>query len=42
MQEHYTLTQKIDQRIKMAVAYGKALQLLRSKKLNKTILIINN
>jgi hypothetical protein len=39
MQENYTLTKKIECRVKLAVAYSKALQKIRSKKLNKTILI---
>jgi len=39
MQENYTITKRIEYRIKIAVAYSKALQKLHIKKLNKTIFI---
>jgi hypothetical protein len=39
MQENYTITKRIANRVKLAVAYSKALQKIHSKKLNKNILI---
>jgi len=39
MQENYPLTQKINRRIALALAYSKSLQRIRSNTLNKTLLI---
>jgi hypothetical protein len=41
MQENYTMTQQINLRIALAVAYSKAMQVLKTKRL-KRIILINN
>jgi len=41
MQENYTLTKQIDYRIKLAIAYSKAIQVIDTKMLKKIILINN-
>ncbi len=41
MQEHYTMTKRVNFRISLALAYSKAIQVIDSKMLNKIILINN-
>ena len=42
MQENYTVEQRINYRISLALAYSKAIQVVKSKMLRKKIVLINN
>ncbi len=42
MQENYTIEQRINYRVSMALAYSKAMQVVKSKMLKKKIVLINN
>lgn len=42
MQENYIVEQRINYRISLALAYSKAMQVVKSKVLKEKIILINN
>ena len=42
MQENYTLQKKINHRITLALAYSKAMQVVKTKMFKEKIILINN
>jgi hypothetical protein len=42
MQDNYTLKKRIDQRVALALAYSKALQVVKTKMIKDKIILMNN
>ena len=42
MQENYIIEQRINHRVSLALAYSKAIQVVKSKMLKEKIVLINN